>query len=332
MITISNSPAAYSLTPDRNIIQNNYLHSPLYFKQGGISIVGCRSVVSHNELEDVRISIGVSVECIIEFNEIRGGSKYESDAGMIYLNGYYSISNHIRYNYLHDWGTPGNGIYFDDLSSFNYAYYNVIDSSEKVHSKATGFGYTSTGHYNVFYGNITVGRSQDRFNVSAIYYADKANPGFYSGTGSLAYRWAGLSESYVVKVKKNYNLQRLLTRFPEIIADGGFYDMMAQHVAEREEPGYTRNALEEYLRKPAGNVFANNVIIGTDVAINEPVGYGPSFNYITNNYHNNKVSANEIFVDYLNGDFTVKAAYKSAITAEIPDFVQLDASLCGRTE
>jgi hypothetical protein len=216
-------------------------------EQSGISLGGCRAVVSHNTLVDARISFAASSECIVEYNEVRGGSKYESDAGMIYLNGYYHLGNHIRYNYMHDWGTPGNGVYFDDLSSNNYAYYNIIDTSEKLHEKATGFCYTSSGHYNVFYGNILVGRSVDRINKSALYFKDSA---------SLGYRWRGLSEKFVTNFTSRYDSESLYARFPELEE---FVVKMSAHVSERDGDTYKKNDLEKYLRSPSNNIVKNNI-------------------------------------------------------------------------
>lgn len=72
-------------------------------------------------------------------------------------------------------------------------------------------------------------------------------------------------------------------------------------------------------------------VLGTSVAVNEPTDtVGTSLNYVANNYHS--TSSDGVLVDYANGDFTVTSTYKSAIEAAIPNFVQLDASLCGRTE
>ncbi len=322
MISLNHSAAAYALEPDKNVVQNNYCHEPKISKSSGISAGGCRSVISHNFLEDVRIQFSTSVECIIEYNEIRSGGKYESDAGMIYLNGFYHLGNHIRYNYLYDWGTPGNGVYFDDLSSFNYAYYNIMDSSEKTHEKATGFCYTSTGHYNVFYGNVFIGRSVDRINESAIYFNDKA---------WLGYRWPGLSENFVNNYTSKYAQSALFSRFPELEV---YLQKMATHVEERAMQGYVRNELEVYLRSPADNIVKNNVVVGTSVCFNQPdrIENGvalPSFDYVGENFHS-KV-ADGIFVDCLNGDFTIYEDILEIIKTIIPDFKPLSTEKAGLT-
>jgi hypothetical protein len=243
---------------------------------------------------------------------------------MIYLNGYYHIGNHIRNNYLHEWGTPGNGVYFDDLSSNNYAYYNIMDSTEKVHEKATGFCYTSTGHYNVFYGNVFIGRSVDRINESAIYYLDSS---------WLGYRWAGLSSGYVTSYTTKYNSEKLYERFPELEA---YIEKMATHVDERAKTGYVRNELEMYLRAPANNIVKNNVVLGTSVCFNQPdlkEANGtiiPSTDYVGENYHASSYKG--FFADPENGDFSMEEDVVAEIRTKIPDFTPLSTAKCGRTE
>ena len=320
MIYVGSGSTAKSITPEMNVVQNNICHSPLYSKQGGIGVSGCRNVVSHNTLHDVRINFS-STECIIEYNDINGGSKYESDAGMIYTNGYYSIGNHIRYNYLHNWGTPGNGVYFDDLNMCNYAYYNIMDTSTKEHAKATGFCYTSTGHYNVFYGNIMVGRSVDRINESAIYLNRKA---------SLGYRWDGLSANFVNSYSRNYNQEKLAERFPELLV---YLEKMSTHVTERAEEGYVRNELEIYLRSPANNIVKNNVVVGTTTMFNQPElkeedgTVNPSRDYVCENFHS--TSYEGFFEDFTNGNFTLLEDALKEIQSAIPDFVPLSTEKCG---
>jgi hypothetical protein len=61
---------------------------------------------------------------------------------------------------MHDWNAPGNGVYFDDLCSGNYAYCNVIDTTTAPGKKPRAFIYISSGHDHVFYNNFCVGRAQ----------------------------------------------------------------------------------------------------------------------------------------------------------------------------
>ncbi len=318
------SNSVYNLSRDRNVIQNNYLHDPRANVQGGISIGGHLSVVSHNYLDNCQISFSTSAECIVEYNELSGGSKDVSDAGLIYLVGYYHHGNHIRYNYMHSWNAPGSGVYFDDLSSGNYAYYNIIDSTEGTRGKGINMLYTSSGHYNVFYGNILLGRPNDYIHESCLY---------FDSSSSLGYRFKDRVTSFLSTSTKYKD--EFYKRFPEY---SSFIEKMNTHAAERDEEGYERNELEIYLRSPDNNIIMNNVILGCSKPIYQPilektnsVTGNPmvSGDYIKNNYIGSTPSA--ILTDYKNGDFTVLPDKLAEIKETIPDFVQLSTSNAGPT-
>ncbi|MBQ5800825.1 MAG: right-handed parallel beta-helix repeat-containing protein, partial [Clostridia bacterium] len=72
------------LQPMNIFIQNNYFHTPTPSNQYAINIRdGCRAVISHNLFEDTAV-IMEGLEHIVEYNEFRGGSRDEIDAGMVY--------------------------------------------------------------------------------------------------------------------------------------------------------------------------------------------------------------------------------------------------------
>ncbi len=145
--------------PSFNVIQNNHIYSPIN-NQGGISAGGFRNVISHNTLEETQIGVEYGYESIVEFNDILGGSQTISDAGLIYMTGYFVQGNHIRYNFLHTWHAAGKGIYFDDLNLGNYAYGNIIDTAEAPGGAMRAFIYTSSGHNHVMSNNFCIGRSK----------------------------------------------------------------------------------------------------------------------------------------------------------------------------
>lgn len=145
--------------PGFNVIQNNHICEPINH-QGGISSGGFRNVISHNTLEETQIGVEAGYESIIEYNDILGGSQTISDAGLIYMNGYYSQGNHIRYNFLHTWHAAGKGIYFDDLNLGNYAYGNIVDTTEAPGGVMRAFAYTSSGHNHVITNNFFIGRAK----------------------------------------------------------------------------------------------------------------------------------------------------------------------------
>jgi hypothetical protein len=311
-------------TPDKNIIQNNYCHDPRHRIEGGIYVTGCLSVISHNYLEDCRISLGSSSECIVEFNEIRGGSRDVYDAGLIYLNGYYNFGNHVRNNYLHDWNAPHSGIYFDDLASFNYAYYNILDASDSANSEPNNFMYISSGHYHVVYGNCFIGKPDARLMESCLYFDNSA---------SLGYRFEGLSQTFVDTVS-TYG-SKVYKRFPELKP---FLAKMTQHVQERAASGYKRNELEIYLRSPANSVIMNNLFLGAKEPISQEIYKKTnsvtgqkmtSTDIVKNNYIGENASF--IFKDFANGDFSLLGTSMTEIKKVIPDYYPVSTENVGLT-
>lgn len=145
--------------PGFNVIQNNHVDHPID-TQAGISIGGWRNCVSHNVLDLSQITLGggAAFENIVEYNDVRGGHTDTSDAGLIYMNQFPARGTHIRYNYLHNWHAPGNGVYLDDMNQSNYIYCNIIDTTDAPGKKPRGFVYTSTGHDHMIYNNFCIGR------------------------------------------------------------------------------------------------------------------------------------------------------------------------------
>ncbi len=146
-----------------NIVQNNTVDEPID-GQTAMNICGYMNCASHNLLRMTNIMVGgggrYSFENIIEYNDIPGGNTSTSDAGLIYTNQLYARGTHIRYNFMHDWHASGNGVYFDDLNSGNYAYFNIIDTTDAPGKKPRGFIYSSSGHGHMMYNNFCVGRTQ----------------------------------------------------------------------------------------------------------------------------------------------------------------------------
>ncbi len=308
----------------RHVVQNNHCHSPRYSVKLGISISGAFTVASHNKLEDNGIYLSNTAECVVEYNDVKGGSLDVTDGGLIYLGLYDNFANHIRYNYLHDWNISDTGVYFDDLSCFNYAYGNIIDTSTKTSEGEVLLLYSSSGHYNVFFGNLLVGRGEDSITESSSYFDENQPSG---------YRFEGWAQKFV-DTAKSYSAT-FYKHFPEMKI---FYDMMKQHKDELKASSYVRNDLEIYLRAPAKNVIMNNIILGAETPIvqsllkltNSVTGeLMTSTDLIQNNYHSTNVSS--VLANHLNGDYTVSDSALSAITAIIPDFTQLTTENAGLT-
>ena len=262
----------------------------------------------------------------MEYNDINGGSRDVSDGGLIYLDALYHHGNHIRYNHLHNWGAPGTGVYFDDLASGNYAYYNLIDSQTATRAKGINLLYSSSGHYNVFYGNILVGRKQDYIHESCLYFTPSSH---------LGYRFPSHSQSLVNSLNSKYDLKAFYKRFPEYEL---FLSRMEQHIKERSAVGYVRNELEIYLRAPATNIIMNNVIVGPTNPIYQPLKQqinsvtGKNMEpttFVKDNFTTQDIAS--VFKDAKNEDYTILDSALADIKAAIQDFHPIDIDKAGLT-
>jgi hypothetical protein len=186
--------------------------------------------------------------------------------------------------------------------------------------------FVSSGHYNVLYGNLLIGRKSDYIHESTLYFDDNS---------SLGYRFPMRVDTYVDNLSKVYDLQRFYKRFPEVKQ---FYDMMKQHHTDSNKAGYVRNELEIYLRSPANNIIMNNILLGMDNPIDltilkktNSVTKQPmeSTSLVTNNYINKDVSA--VITNAQGGDYTILPEALSEIKSAIPDYYPLSIDEVGLT-
>ena len=124
-----NDEKVYNLIPTRNFVQNCVVSNCGY---SAIRLnFGIGDVISHNVITDMKnngIVIGSSQESVVEYNEISNFAMYTWDSGAVYTAGIpVNRGNHIRYNYIHDSLAGGVGIYFDNMTSDNMAYKNIIN-------------------------------------------------------------------------------------------------------------------------------------------------------------------------------------------------------------
>ncbi len=159
MLAVSCGDDLQNLKPCNVVVQNNRFHDPRPTRQTAITISGVQVVVSHNELHDTNITGGTATECIVEYNQINGGSQDIADGGLIYFGGATVRANHYRYNLLHTFNSVHCGIYNDTMGSGCYAYGNMIVTVGGQSDSFRGW-YSSTGHGNVCYGNIIVLRNK----------------------------------------------------------------------------------------------------------------------------------------------------------------------------
>jgi hypothetical protein len=164
-----------TLTPARNVADNNYIHHVgQMYKQGvGISMTGVGNVARHNLIHDgPRMGILFSGNnLVIEYNEIRHVNLETEDTGAVYTGGRDWISSRgsvIRYNYFHDilgyghdqygrWLSPhfAWGVYLDDNAGGVDVIGNILVRCP------TALIHLHNGRDNVMENNILVGgRSQ----------------------------------------------------------------------------------------------------------------------------------------------------------------------------
>ena len=158
LVQFSSSESFRSLTPTENTVQNCIFHDTAPMRQVGVSFSGCRMVVSHNYFRNCTVSGGDAADCIIEYNRFDGGSADVVDGGMIYLHGWTSRGNHMRYNLFHMFNATHNAVYNDGQASGNYTYGNMISTIGSKSDLNKGW-YSSSGYGNVCWQNIMILRN-----------------------------------------------------------------------------------------------------------------------------------------------------------------------------
>lgn len=279
-IYITEGKPSGELIPKRNYIQNCMIAD--ITDAGGIFVRGVGNVISHNLIKNIGatgISIDHANECIAEYNEITACAKKIDDCGAIYITGYGdSRGNHIRYNYIHDLRKLGDsgpqGVYFDDMSSDNYAYGNII-----ARNGGNG-GFVHNGAENVFFNNIFIGSTSAVKEWSDYYtsFGDNYWKSAAVGMNSLcAYMDTDNAATYIDVTKQPWK-----GRYPTLL---DFTSKMKRHIEERSTPGYTRNELENQLRSPHDNLYKNNLIVNSgnislsDIGLTTAIGM--ETNYVT---------------------------------------------------
>ena len=231
------------------IPENNYIQNCIIADTGGMFI--CYSIgtlVSHNVIHSTRsmpIAIYHSAETVVEYNEFTAGKFTMNDCGMVYINGSMEgRGNHIRYNYFHNkeytsWDYPLYAIYFDDLSSDNYAYGNVIQR---------GRVYIHSGSENVIYNNII----RQGIVVNDDWYRSSWDMVWSNQIkkvdGIFGYRFVS---SFSNGLPTAWSL-----RYPSLLQND---TKLRQYLQESESADYQRGEAENYLRAPKDNYIANNI-------------------------------------------------------------------------
>ncbi|MBE6695424.1 MAG: DUF1565 domain-containing protein [Ruminococcaceae bacterium] len=232
MVSVYNDASISSLTPMNIFIQNNTFSDTPSTVSNAVMLGGCRAIVSHNYFIDCCLN-GSGIEHIIEYNRFEGGNKFVTDGGMVYASGHKSRGIHVRYNLFHMFKATHQAVYFDGMGSGMYSYCNVI-STLGAQTNSHKAWYSSTGHGNVCYGNITVlrNRSQidalegkdtdegteaikkgDEINESGLFYYYYGNNA--KGNSLAGHWWMGNKESEINDYLVKYDQEAWNSLFPE---------------------------------------------------------------------------------------------------------------------
>lgn len=242
-----------------NFVQN------CYFDRAALRIIGQRYIVSHNYFEQTNVVTG-GIESIIEYNEFHRGGQSAHDGGPIYNSGFGQKRGlHVRYNHFHHLDFTMHGIYFDDLSSGNYAYGNIVSYAEGVRGDCFT---VHNGCMNVITSNIFIG-GRDGINMQPFYDA-KVIDDVPTGYGWLCYRWPNMAPKLCLAFDEDRADQAFTNaRFPMVKK---YCEMMKVAVESTKREGYdpssiyTKDCFEEvFVRSMPYNVYLGNLMVDCEM-------------------------------------------------------------------
>lgn len=293
--------------PTRNFAQNNIVYDGQITARYGV-----QHIIAHNTIlncQTMCIYLAEVEETIVEYNEVSGGPYRTIDGGMIYLEGVTNtLYNHVRYNYFHHSTMTIRsypfGIYFDDVSSNNFAYGNILQQ---------GCMFMHGGLNNTFYNNVII---DNNANSPSLYNSDNyyklggmSSDGFFKGGFRVYYN----NRSGQVKVGQN----TWKNRYPALYS---FFDGLREIERARLNPNYTRGTLEREWIRPKRNVYMNNLMYNSKPPTNdEELENGTAL--WKDNY--NVPKENSPFVDYDNLNYNI-ASYDE-VRKNIPTFEEIPA-------
>ena len=250
---IDGSPAADNIWPYQNFIQNTHINN---VERTGIDIRGAYgNIVSHNLIENI-VGDGISVigtENIIEYNELTMCVLQGVEGSGIYINGnrgLFTRSNHIRYNYIHDFRNPEYTksipplAVTDDIGENNYFYGNLLVNGNS--------GYSINGGDNhIVENNVFINCKSS------------------SGAQSYYYNHTDLIDAVLTDKPQTVLSKRLIKRYGTRITDK--LDAMQRAAAvwntASEEDKKTWCGSEEirYLCADTGNYYVNNICVNSSL-------------------------------------------------------------------
>ena len=293
-----------------NTVTNNSLHDYGEIQKtyiAGVNLSGIGNTVSHNEIYNAP-HMGVYYtgnENVMEYNYIHDVVLQSSDAGAIYTGYSYSTyGNVVRYNCISNIGsgtfTPS-GIYFDDNSSGQTAYGNVLIN-------IPGYAFlVGGGRDNMIENNLVINAGKQ------ILYDDRSYDGYHNDG------W------YAKNCKMpDSRLWQLMNEAKEFNASiGNKYDGI-----ERMHQDYEREEDEGFAVNPSGSSVKNNIIISKQNNVGEIAKTVKKYSVVKNNQTFTLNGAKSSFEDYENGDYRIKA--DSKISKKCSDFKEIPFNEIGR--
>ena len=303
--------------PCGNVIYNNYIHD---FQQvdktgyAGVSVKGCGSVVSHNEIcNAAQIAVAWNgPNTLIEYNEVYNVCNEASDAGALNVGrGFTSYGTKIRYNYIHDLGNAelgsqgefAIGIYWDDGMAGQTAYGNII-------ADVYGWGFSvGGGRDHKIYNNIVINCTQ-----YGLYYDSRCRDGEYGGENSWYGKMANVGSIYSDIQNICWN-DAWKANFPELS------DLILYPSDEvKDNPMLVIN--------PANSYVANNVLYLTIENGWEPFVIKDAVRQFSNIGENYVIEDLTDFPGYMQKEYRLKE--NSQIREFVPDFEIIPFDEIGR--
>ncbi len=256
---VLNNEGVNNLLPTRNFVQNCSFNNIEYAAVADYYGIG--DIVSHNLIGNMKnngIRLYNTMESIVEYNEIFSFAEKISDSGAIYGEGIPLFrGNVVRYNYLHSPIAGGKGVYFDNMSSGNIIYGNIM--------RDCLYGTTiNGGRDNTIFNNIII-NDDDRFGDAAkalritgdYYYNHEAVDPFFNNT--FVSNIAQFTESQI------FNSEMFRNRYPELYT---LSEDVKAYVSESSVGSYVRGSLDDLTdtqniaRAASGNYVCENVLAG----------------------------------------------------------------------
>ena len=297
-----------TLTPGNNIADNNLIHdwSEVYLTyQPAVSLGGVGNVCSHNEIYNApheAVSYSGN-DHVIEYNNIHNVCLLSDDAGAIYAGRSWTYyGNVIRYNAVYDLGAEGHlptGIYLDDALSGQTVYGNLV-----VNAPDTGIALCGGRDHDVR-NNVVLVTDQEPFSYDQRA-RDGALQGSFSHSAPDGDMWRALKES-------PWQTAVWRKAYPQMAA-------FSEDFSRPDDPAFVPN--------PANSRVTGNLTVCFAGDLGSISRGARTFSEISGNACYRLRDLKRLFVDYENGDYTLRP--DAPVFEAVPGFEPLPLNEIGR--